>query len=99
MSDLAINFLVIGFVCWVIWTILQAQYSLDIRVKGGQPSIRKRKATPRFLDCVTEVCREHEIVQGWVSGVQHGRRMSLHFSRHFPPEARQRLRNAWQWAG
>ena len=96
MGEWTINVLVIGFFAWVIWSILQSQYAFEIRVKNGQPHIRKGKVTRAFLTRVAEVCQESGVLRGWIGGVPRGRRIALRFSRHFPPGTQQRLRNEWQ---
>jgi len=99
MGDWVINALVIGFAAWVIWSLAQPQYVFEIRIAGGQPSIRKGKVTTAFLGHVAIVCRESGVDRGWIGGVAQRRRLALRFSRSFPPGAQQRLRNAWTLAG
>jgi hypothetical protein len=99
MGEWIVKALVIGFVAWVVWSILQPRYLFEIRIKGGQPHVRKGKVTPAFLGRVAEACHAGGVAQGWVGGVQHGRRTALRFSRDFPPGLQQRLRNQWHAAG
>jgi hypothetical protein len=99
MGEWVIKALVIGFAAWVIWSLLQSRYVFQIRVAGGQPSVRKGKVTTAFLGRVAVVCRESGVARGWIGGVPQGRRVALRFSRHFPPGAQQRLRNEWTLAG
>jgi hypothetical protein len=99
MSEWFVKVLVISFVIWVIWSVLQPRYVFEIRIDGGQPSLRRGKVTAAFLGRVAAVCQESGVVRGWIGGVLHGRRVALRFSRHFPPGAQQRLRNEWQAAG
>jgi hypothetical protein len=99
MVEWGVKILVIAFVTWMIWSVLQPRYVFEIRVVGGQPSIRAGKVTTAFLGRVAAVCQESGVIQGWIGGVRHGRRVALRFSRHFPPGSQQRLRNEWQTAG
>jgi hypothetical protein len=95
MGNWVIKTLVIGFVAWVIWSLVQNRYVFEIRIASGQPSLRKGKVTAAFLDRVNVVCRESDVARGWIRGVPHGPRVTLRISHHFPPGARQRLRNEW----
>jgi hypothetical protein len=99
MGEWVIKALVIGFAAWVVWSLVQPRYVFEIRVADGQPSVRRGKVTATFLGRVAAVCRESGVVQGWIGGVRHGRRVALRFSRDFPPGPRQRLRNEWTLAG
>lgn len=99
MSDWVVKLLVIGFATWVIWAIVNQRYVFEISVESGQPRIRRGKVTRAFLDRVAEVCQDCGVARGWIGGVLNGRRVSLRFSRHFPPGSQQRLRNEWQAAG
>ncbi len=98
MGEWLVNAVVIGIVVWVFWTLLQPQYVFKIRIHHGQPSLRKGKVTRDFLGRVEAVCREEGMVRGWIGGVRQGRRISLRFSRQFPPGLQQRLRNEWALA-
>ena len=99
MGEWLIQALVIGFVAWVVWSILQPRYVFEIRITGGQPRVRRGKVTPAFLGQVAEVCQTDGVARGWICGVRAGRRTALRFSRAFPPGLQQRLRNEWQAAG
>ncbi len=99
MGEWAVPLLVIGFVAWVLWSIVQPRYTFEIRIRDGQPQARKGQVTPAFLHHVAETCRSAGVVQGWIGGVQRGRQATLRFSRHFPPNVQQHLRNEWFAAG
>jgi hypothetical protein len=99
MFDWVIKILVISFVIWVMWSILQPRYVFEIRVNGGQPRVRRGKVTARFLGRLTAVCEEYGVGRGWIGGVQHGRLVALRFSHHFSPGLQQRLRNEWLTLG
>jgi hypothetical protein len=99
MTEWLIKALVIGFVAWVIWSVLQPQYAFEIRIKDGHAEARRGKVTATFLHMVAETCQAGGVVQGWIGGVRRGRQTALRFSRHFPPNIQQRLRNAWYAAG
>jgi Protein of unknown function (DUF3634) len=95
MVEYLLEILLLAFVGWVVWMLLQPRYVFEIRVQGRQPVVRKGKVTAAFLAEVAAVCRESGVASGWVGGVQQGKRVALRFSRHFPPGAQQRLRNGW----
>jgi hypothetical protein len=99
MGEWIVRALVIGFAAWLIWAVLQPRYVFEIRIEGGKSHVRKGKVTSAFLGRVTAVCQESGVAQGWIGGVQQGRRVALRFSRHFAPGPQQRLRNAWQSTG
>jgi hypothetical protein len=99
MVDWVFRILVIGMAAWVIWSVLQPRYAFEIRITGGQPSVRKGKVPAVFLCQVAVACRECGVDQGWIGGVPLGRRVGLRFSRHFPPSLQQRLRNEWTMTG
>jgi hypothetical protein len=98
MGDFAIKALVVCFVLWVAWCILQPRYVFEIRIRGGQAYVRRGKVTRAFLARVAEACQASGVTEGWVGGVQDGRRTALRFSRQMPPGLQQRLRNEWQMA-
>jgi len=99
MGEWLIRLLVLCFLAWVVWSLLQPRYVFEIRVEGGQPRVRKGKVTPAFLTSLAEACQHDGVVRGWVGAVQHGRRTALRFSRDFSPSLQQRLRNQWQVDG
>jgi hypothetical protein len=99
MADWALKILVVAFVGWVIWSILQPRFAFEIRIEDGRARLRKGKVTQAFVDSVAEICRDAGVGRGWIGGVLNGRRTALRFSREFPPGVRQRLRNEWQAAG
>jgi hypothetical protein len=99
MGEWVIKLLVIGFAGWVIWSLLQPRYVFLIGVGPGQARIRRGKVTPAFLAQITLLCQENGVAQGWIGGVQRGRRVALRFSRRFPPGLQQRLRNEWTLVG
>ena len=95
MSGWILNGLLIGVAAWVAWSLALARFVFQIRIRDGQPIVRKGKVTLAFLGHITEVCRDEGITRGWVGGVRRGRWIALRFSGNFPPGLRQRLRNAW----
>jgi hypothetical protein len=99
MFEWVIKILVISFVIWVMWSILQPRYVFVIWVNRGQPRVGRGKVTARFLGRLTTVCEESGVGRGWVGGVQRGRQVALKFSHHFSPGLQQRLRNEWLTLG
>ena len=95
MAEILLDILLLAFVGWVVWMLVQPRYVVEIRVRGGRPEVRKGKVTAAFLAEVAAICRESGVSSGWVGGVRQGKRVALRFSRHFPPGAQQRLRNEW----
>jgi len=99
MAEWFVKALIIGFAAWAVWSLVRPRYVFEIRVRGGEPCVRRGRVTRAFLDRVAEVCQTGGISRGWVCGVQCGPRIALRFSRHFPAALRQRLRNGWQALG
>jgi hypothetical protein len=99
MGEWILKLLAVAFVCWILWHFLQPHYLFTIRIRDGHPSLRKGTVTGRFLVAVEDMCRENNIVTGWVAGVMKGRRVVLRFSGSIPPALQQRLRNDWQLVG
>lgn len=66
-----------------------------IRIKGGQPTVRRGHVDPDFLDAVADLCRRHAIGSGTITGVPRGDLVSLAFSPSIPRAAHQPLRNVW----
>jgi hypothetical protein len=99
MSDWVLKLLLIGFIAWVIWSLMQPRHLFEIRIEDGQPSARKGKVTRAFLNQVASVCGDCRVTRGWIAGVMSGQRVALRFSREFPPGAQQRIRNEWTLAG
>lgn len=95
MGDWLFQLLVIGFVIWLTWHFLQTHYTFVIQINDGWPTVNKGEVPDVFLNQVAEVCQDVGVLQGWIGGVQKGRRISLRFSKQFPPGPKQRLRNAW----
>jgi hypothetical protein len=96
MTDWLIQLLVIAFVVWMAWHFLRRRYVFEIRVDDGHPRVRKGKVTAAFVSQLTEACQSSGVVRGWIGGVRRGRQVALHFSREFPANLQQRLRNEWQ---
>ena len=55
MGEWVVKALVIGFVAWVIWSVLQPRFVFEIRIEGGRASVRKGKVTTAFLGRVAAV--------------------------------------------
>jgi hypothetical protein len=91
----------LGIVCaiWLLRTLFAPRSVLKIRIHDGRPSVQRGKVTQAFLVRVADGCREGGVARGWIVGVKNGKRISLRFSRSFPPALRQRLRNEWTLAG
>jgi hypothetical protein len=97
--ELLVKFAIVGFFAWAFWKCAQPQCHFVVRIAAGVPSVRKGVVTPAFLEHLRDLCREHGIEHGLVRGVARGQHISLAFSRAFPPEASQALRNWWAISG
>jgi hypothetical protein len=78
-----------------VWFFTKPDALFVVRVRAGNAVATTGKTTAGFLAAVVEVCSEFGLPAAEVRGVARGRRISLRFSNHFPPAARQRLRNWW----
>ncbi|VTR93640.1 : DUF3634 [Gemmata massiliana] len=87
-------------VAWGLWRAAQPEPYFVVAVVRGEVRSTAGTVTSPFLQRVHEVATEHRIATGRVWGVvRQGGRISLNFSRHFPPPARQQLRNWWGASG
>ncbi|CAN5515513.1 hypothetical protein BH10PLA2_BH10PLA2_33080 [soil metagenome] len=96
MAEWIFKLIGVGLVGWFLWALVQPRYVFLVKIRNGRPRIIKGSMTSAFAEQITNVCQEFEISQGWISGSSHGKLITLHFSRSFPPVPRQRLRNEWQ---
>lgn len=99
MLEIGIQLVVVAVILAVVLVLLQnaltPRFQFMIHIKRGDARVTKGKVQPEFLDNVREICREFGISEGWVGGVKRGKSIALRFSRHFPPQCQQRLRNVW----
>jgi pimeloyl-ACP methyl ester carboxylesterase len=91
--------LVGGLVMWGVWQASQPRRLFLVRVLDGRARVASGKVTAMFLERVREIVDEHGIKTATVAGVLRGARISLQFSRQFPPPACQQLRNWWEISG
>lgn len=91
--------LVLAIVAAAVWFGTRPPAVFVVRVRGGSPEATRGTVTAAFLAAVADVCGEFRMSSGAVRGVARGRRIALRFSGHFPPAARQRLRNWWALSG
>lgn len=71
---------------WSSWTI---------EVRRGEARLRKGKVPPRLLGEIASVLEGREPFDGTIREVPGPRGPSLRFSRGFPGDLEQRLRNIW----
>jgi Protein of unknown function (DUF3634) len=97
--DLVTKLVVVALCAGALWWAIQPRYLFVVRVTGGVPRVARGKVTAAFLQQLGQACAEGGVSQGWVGGVQRGRRLALAFSRSIPPPCQQRLRNLWLLQG
>ena len=91
---------IVGAVVWGLWRAGQPAPYFAVRITRGEARSATGTVTAPFLQRVQEVASEHRIATGTVwAVVRQGGRISLKFSRHFPPPACQQLRNWWSASG
>lgn len=99
MDELLPKLIALAIVGLVVWGVLRAgrpKPLFAVHLVNGEPRTTAGTATGPFLARVREVAAEHRVTAGAVWGVvRNGGRVSLKFSGHFPPPARQQLRNWW----
>jgi hypothetical protein len=96
----SLPFLLIGgLVVAAVWYASLPPIVFVVRVVGGEPRAVRGKVSGPFLDAVAEMCRQHGITAGTVTGVAHGQRIALRFSSGIPEACRQQLRNWWSHSG
>ncbi|MCI0682757.1 MAG: DUF3634 family protein [Gemmataceae bacterium] len=93
--DHAFKIIVILGVLALVWVALRPNFVFLIRIDNGVVQLAKGKVSPEFLIHVTEVCRQRDVMHGWIGGVGRGRRVRLAFSPSIPANCRQQLRNVW----
>ena len=98
MNEL-VTVLVLAGIAAAVWYCTKPPAVFVVRVRDGKPEAIHGTVTGAFLATVADVCRDFGISVGEVYGVARGRRISLRFSSHLPPAARQRLRNWWALSG
>ena len=81
------------------WIAGRPRSWFQIKLRRGEPVVVSGKMTPGFLAAVREVARHHGLRSGSIAGKDRAIGVGLEFSRHFPADARQQLRNAWGYAG
>jgi hypothetical protein len=95
MVEWTVRLLALGFAALLTYELLQQRYTFKVRISAGKARVVRGKVTAAFVERITEVCQEFDVTRGWVGGVAHGKRITLHFSRSFAQAPRQRLRNEW----
>lgn len=80
---------------YFLWTAFKPQYAFVIAIRAGAARLTHGKATQAFIDAVSEVCGECELLRGEVRGIRQKHGLRLEFSRHVPAPCRQRIRNIW----
>ncbi|MBI2826211.1 MAG: DUF3634 family protein [Planctomycetia bacterium] len=91
--------LVAGVIAWGLWRSSRGRRVFVVRIVNGEPRTVAGKVTSAFLHRVREVAVGHNLTTGAVSGVTHGGRINLKFSRQVPEPGRQQLRNWWAESG
>jgi hypothetical protein len=66
-----------------------------IKLVAQSPRVVRGRVKSDFLDILSQLAHEYDITRGTVSGFVHNRVVRLRFSREFPAEVQQRLRNSW----
>lgn len=84
---------VVLVVLGIVWLALRPNFVFLIRIDNGVVQLAKGKVAPEFLIHVTEICRQRDVMHGWIGGVGRGRRIRLTFSQSIPANCRQQLRN------
>ena len=80
----------------LVWLALRPNFVFLIRIDNGAVKVAKGTVSPEFLVHVTTICRERDVMHGWIGGVgRRGRRVQLAFSHSIPHNCRQQLRNVW----
>lgn len=82
---------------FLLWAKPAALFVIEI--SNGAALTKQGKVTEAFLDEITEQCVVAQVLKGEVRGIPRGPRIALEFSREFPPDLQQRLRNWWGMHG
>lgn len=93
--DHLFKIIVVLGVLGLVWLALRPNFIFLIRIDNGVVQLAKGKVAPEFLIHVTDICRQRDVMHGWIGGVGRGRRVKLTFSHSIPATCRQQLRNVW----
>lgn len=103
MGNPALGYLIVALVVVAIWWAFRPRPLFRIRVRHGQTEVLVGVVSAACIEQLEAVCRAHEISDAELWGfLPPGGRLQLTFSHHFPPGARQQLRNFWTeqtWTG
>lgn len=103
MGNPALGYLIVALVVVAIWWAFRPRPLFRVRIRNGQAEVLVGVVTPACIEQLEAVCRANEISQAELWGfLPPGGRLHLTFSHHFPPGARQQLRNFWieqTWTG
>lgn len=69
--------------------------SFRVRIHGGVARVTHGQTSTSFTNAVNDIARLHNIRSGTIECKGQGRHARLHFSRDFPEQGRQAIRNAW----
>lgn len=95
MIEFCVQFGIVAAFGWAVWSYLQMRYAFQVRIRNGEPRLRRGKVSAAFLSSLGEQCRNERIHRGWVGDLHRGRQVQLRFSRNIPAPCQQRLRNEW----
>ncbi len=90
---------VVALIVRAAWIAGRPRSWFRIKLRRGEPIVASGKVAPGFLAAVREIAREHGLGSGSIAGEPRAVGVGLVFSRHFPLDARQQIRNAWGYAG
>lgn len=88
-----LKIIVVLGVLGLVWLALRPNFVFLIRIDHGVVQLAKGTVSPEFLIHVAEICRQRDVMHGWIGGVGRGRRIRLTFSQSIPANCRQQLRN------
>lgn len=100
MSELVTRVVLIGIAGWVVWGMTSRRTVFVVRLSAGKATAARGRITAAFLTEVAQISRTANIPRGCIWGVVHSEgRIALRFSRAFPPDIQQQLRNWWACHG
>lgn len=77
------------------WLALRPPTLFLLRIADGRVRVARGKVAGPMFDEARHICADARLTHGWVRGSRTRRGIVLTFSRHIPPDVRQRFRNVW----
>jgi hypothetical protein len=89
------SLVILAVFLYITWHIFRPRYVFTVHLTPNGVRVKHGELKPEFLDQLQDLQKQTGLSQGWVRGYQQGRQVRLTFSREFPADCKQRVRNLW----